>query len=205
VPRWVQARRLVKNSIIAVEAPDEEMADDEWIEDPAEAEAVVAQHRRDGADSSGGDNSRNAGEQSYPSMKAPWLTMLECPNRNARLVGRGGTAGSEAVDALHRHDGPGSSSGGGSGFRKAAVHRFVLSKLSFQQWRTGHSSCEQGNGWVEGPAEPEVAIASHRRDGAGSGGGGRDACEQHSFQRKLHGLQCCGVQHVMHECCILAA
>ena len=42
----LQARRLVKNSIIAVEAPDEDMADDDWVDDHEEADEVLARHRR---------------------------------------------------------------------------------------------------------------------------------------------------------------
>ena len=42
----LQARRLVKNSIIAVEAPDEDMADDDWVDDQEEADEVLARHRR---------------------------------------------------------------------------------------------------------------------------------------------------------------
>ena len=41
----LQARRLVKNSIIAVEAPDEDMADDDWVDDQEEADEVLARHR----------------------------------------------------------------------------------------------------------------------------------------------------------------
>ena len=41
-----QARRLVKNSIIAVEAPDEDMADGDYVEDQEEADEVLARHRR---------------------------------------------------------------------------------------------------------------------------------------------------------------
>lgn len=41
-----QARRLVKNSIIAVEAPDEDMADNDWVDDQEEADEVLARHRR---------------------------------------------------------------------------------------------------------------------------------------------------------------
>lgn len=40
-----QARRLVKNSIIAVEAPDEDMADDDYVDDQEEADEVLARHR----------------------------------------------------------------------------------------------------------------------------------------------------------------
>ncbi len=43
----------MKNSIIAVEAPDEEVEDDEWVEDPAEAEDIIARHRPDAAGPSG--------------------------------------------------------------------------------------------------------------------------------------------------------
>ncbi|CAK0783083.1 hypothetical protein CVIRNUC_006278 [Coccomyxa viridis] len=47
VPAYVrEARRLVKNSIIAVEAPDEDMADDDWVDDQEEADEVLARHRR---------------------------------------------------------------------------------------------------------------------------------------------------------------
>lgn len=35
----------MKNSIIAVEAPDEEVDEDEWVEDPAEAEDIIARYR----------------------------------------------------------------------------------------------------------------------------------------------------------------
>ncbi|BDA47708.1 DNA replication licensing factor MCM6 [Coccomyxa sp. Obi] len=53
-PAYVrEARRLVKNSIIAVEAPDEEVEDDEWVEDPEEAEDIIARHRPDAAGPSG--------------------------------------------------------------------------------------------------------------------------------------------------------
>ena len=41
----LQARRLVKNSIIAVEAPDEDMADDDYVDDQEEADEVLARHR----------------------------------------------------------------------------------------------------------------------------------------------------------------
>jgi len=64
----VQARRLVKNSIIAVEAPDEEVDEDEWVEDPAEAEDIIARYRPDpGAGPSG------SGDAAGPSS-APHLT-----------------------------------------------------------------------------------------------------------------------------------
>jgi len=36
---------LVKNSIIAVEAPDEDMADDDYVDDQEEADEVLARHR----------------------------------------------------------------------------------------------------------------------------------------------------------------
>ena len=39
----------MKNSIIAVEAPDEEVDDDEWVDDPAEAEDIIARHRPEAA------------------------------------------------------------------------------------------------------------------------------------------------------------
>ncbi|EIE23406.1 MCM-domain-containing protein [Coccomyxa subellipsoidea C-169] len=49
-PAYVrEARRLVKNSIIAVEAPDEEVDDDEWVDDPEEAQDIIARHRPEGA------------------------------------------------------------------------------------------------------------------------------------------------------------
>jgi len=35
----------VKNSIIAVEAPDEDMADDDYVDDQEEADEVLARHR----------------------------------------------------------------------------------------------------------------------------------------------------------------
>ena len=36
----------MKNSIIAVEAPDEDMADDDYVDDQDEADEVLARHRR---------------------------------------------------------------------------------------------------------------------------------------------------------------
>ena len=35
----------MKNSIIAVEAPDEDMADDDYVDDQEEADEVLARHR----------------------------------------------------------------------------------------------------------------------------------------------------------------
>ena len=55
----VQARRLVKNSIIAVEAPDEEMNDEDWVEDPQEADDIIGRHRPD-QDRSGGPSGSSA-------------------------------------------------------------------------------------------------------------------------------------------------
>ena len=40
-----QAQRLVKNSIIAVEAPDEDMAEEDYVEDEAEFEDVARRPR----------------------------------------------------------------------------------------------------------------------------------------------------------------
>ena len=40
-----QAQRLVKNSIIAVEAPDEDMAEEDFVEDEEEFEDVARRHR----------------------------------------------------------------------------------------------------------------------------------------------------------------
>ena len=53
-----QARRLVKNSIIAVEAPDEDMADDDWVDDQEEADEVLARHRRPATAAAGAANSQ---------------------------------------------------------------------------------------------------------------------------------------------------
>lgn len=64
----MQARRLVKNSIIAVEAPDEEVEDDEWVEDPQEAEDIIARHRPDAAGPSG--------DAAGPSSKASGLPCM---------------------------------------------------------------------------------------------------------------------------------
>ena len=36
----------MKNSIIAVEAPDEDMADEDYVDDQEEADEVLARHRR---------------------------------------------------------------------------------------------------------------------------------------------------------------
>lgn len=56
--RHAQARRLVKNSIIAVEAPDEDMADDDWVDDQEEADEVLARHRRPATAAAGAAHSQ---------------------------------------------------------------------------------------------------------------------------------------------------
>ncbi len=43
----------MKNSIIAVEAPDEDMADDDYVDDQEEADEVLARHRRPGSAAAG--------------------------------------------------------------------------------------------------------------------------------------------------------
>ncbi len=44
-----QARRLVKSSIIAVDAPDEDVGEDDYVDDAAEFEEVAGRHREGGA------------------------------------------------------------------------------------------------------------------------------------------------------------
>ena len=55
----------MKNSIIAVEAPDEEVDDDEWVDDPEEAQDIIARHRPEGAGPSG-DAPGPSGANIYP-------------------------------------------------------------------------------------------------------------------------------------------
>jgi hypothetical protein len=52
--RRAQARRLVKNSIISVEQPDEELEEDEWADEAGAAAEAVAAARAAGGAGAGG-------------------------------------------------------------------------------------------------------------------------------------------------------
>lgn len=54
-----QARRLVKNSIIAVDAPDEDVGEDDFVEDAQEMADVLGHQRGDG---DGGDGAQGGGD-----------------------------------------------------------------------------------------------------------------------------------------------
>ena len=69
-----QAQRLVKNSIIAVEAPDEDMAEEDYVEDEAEFEDVARRHRGAPPDSGAGPSPGNDDERRCAAPALP-----DCP------------------------------------------------------------------------------------------------------------------------------
>lgn len=60
-----QAQRLVKNSILAIEAPEEEVDDEDWVPDAEEVEEMVQRARRAEGDGPGSPD-RSPGGQGPP-------------------------------------------------------------------------------------------------------------------------------------------
>lgn len=61
----VQAQRLVKNSILAIEAPEEEVDDEDWVPDAEEVEEMVQRARQAEGDGPGSPD-RSPGDQAPP-------------------------------------------------------------------------------------------------------------------------------------------